>query len=138
MSADIKKIDHVGIAVRSVDESCRFYEETLGLKLLSKETVPQEKVRIAIFAVGDSHIELLEPIAPESSIAKFLEKRGEGIHHLALSCDDVKAATEHYKLKGASLIYPEPEEIEDSRIINFIHPKSTGGVLIELIKRLKE
>jgi methylmalonyl-CoA epimerase len=132
------RLDHVGIAVKDVDEASRFYEETLGLKLIKKETVTEERVRVAIFKVGESHVELLEATSPESSIARFIEKRGEGIHHFALAYDDVKAATEYCRMKGATMIYPEPEVIENNRTINFVHPKSTHGVLVELIRRFTE
>jgi methylmalonyl-CoA epimerase len=133
-----RKVDHIGIAVKSVDESCKFYEETMGLKLVKKETVEEEKVRIAMFKVGESFIELLEPTSPESSIAKFIEKRGEGIHHVALGYDDVRAAQEFCKLKGAIFVHPEPEDLKGDRIVNFIHPKSTHGVLLEIVKRYGE
>jgi len=130
-----RKIDHVGIAVRSVDEASRFYEGTMGLKLVKKETVEEEKVRIAMFKVGESYIELLEPTSPESSIAKFIERRGEGVHHIALEYDDVKEAQEYCKMKGAILVHPEPEDLKGDRVINFINPKSTHGVLLEIVKR---
>jgi methylmalonyl-CoA epimerase len=129
------KVDHIGIAVTSVDEACKFYEETLGLKLVKKETVEAERVRIAMFKVGESYVELLEPTSPESSIAKFLEKRGEGVHHVALGYEDVKEAQEYCRMKGAIILRPEPEELKGDRIVNFIHPKSTHGVLLELVKR---
>ncbi len=138
MAPSPKKIDHIGIAVRSVDESCQFYMETMGLTLVKKETVEEEKVRIAMFKVGESYIELLEPTSPESSIAKFIEKRGEGVHHVALGYDDIKEAHEFCRLKGAILINPEPKDLKGDRIINFIHPKSTHGVLLEIVKRYGE
>jgi methylmalonyl-CoA epimerase len=128
------KLDHIGIAVKDVDEVARLFAETFGLTLVGKETVPEEKVRIAMFKVGESYVELLEPLSPDSNLAKFLEKRGEGIHHFALAYEDVKAATEYCKLKGAVMVYPEPEELSD-RTVNFVHPKYTHGVLLELIKR---
>lgn len=135
MAVSPTKLDHIGIAVRSVDEACKFYQETLGLQLVKKETVEEEKVRIAMFKVGESYVELLEPTSLDSSIAKFIEKRGEGVHHVALGYDDVKEAQEFCKLKGAVMIHPEPEDLKGDRIINFIHPRSTHGVLLEIVKR---
>jgi len=132
------KVDHVGIAVRSVDEACKFYEETLGLKLVKKETVEEEKVRIAMFKVGESYVELLEPLSADSTIARFIEKRGEGIHHMALGYDDVKEAHDFCKMKGAFMVYPEPEDLKGDRIVDFVHPKSTHGVLLEIVKRYGE
>lgn len=133
-----RRIDHIGIAVNNVDEACKFYEETLGLRLVKKETVQEEKVRIAMFKVGESYIELLEPTSAESTIAKFIEKRGEGLHHLAIGYDDVREAQEFCRLKGAILVHPDAEDLEGDRVVNFIHPKSTHGVLLELVKRYGE
>jgi methylmalonyl-CoA epimerase len=133
-----KRLDHVGIAVKNVDEASKFYEDTMGLELVKKETVEEEKVRIAIFKVGESYVELLEPTSPESTIAKFIEKRGEGVHHIALGYDDVRAAQEFCRMKGAILIHPEPEDLKGDRVVNFIHPKSTHGVLLEIIKRYRD
>jgi methylmalonyl-CoA epimerase len=130
-----RRLDHIGIAVRNLDGACKFYEEAMGLHLVKKETVDEEKVRVAMFKVGESYVELLEPTTPESTIAKFIEKRGEGLHHVALGYDDVKEAQEFCKLKGAVLIHPEPEDIKGDRVVNFIHPKSTHGVLLEIVKR---
>jgi methylmalonyl-CoA epimerase len=138
MAISPKKVDHIGIAVRSVDEACAFYRDTLGLRLIKKETVEEEKVRIAMFKVGETYVELLEPTSPESSVAKFIEKRGEGIHHLAFGYDDVKEAQEFCKMRGAVLVHPEPEDLKGDRVVNFIHPKSTHGVLLELVKRYGE
>jgi methylmalonyl-CoA epimerase len=138
MTISPRKLDHIGIAVKDVDESCKFYEEVMGLKLVKKETVEEEEVRVAMLKVGESYIELLEPTSPHSSIAKFIEKRGEGIHHIALGYDDVKEAQEFCRLKGALLVRPEPEDLKGDRMVNFIHPKSTHGVLLEIVKRYGE
>ncbi len=138
MTITPKKVDHIGIAVRNLDEAVAFYQETLGLPLVKREEVAEEKVRIAMFKAGETYVELLEPTSPESSVAKFIEKRGEGIHHMALGYDDVLKAQEHCKSKGAILVRPEPEDLKGDRVVNFIHPKSTHGVLLELVKRYGE
>ena len=128
----ITKIDHLGIAVNSLDESIAYYENTLGLTCEGKEEVESQKVRTAFFAVGDVHIELLEPTDPESPIAKFLEKRGEGIHHIAFRTDDITAQLASVKESGARLIHEVPFEGAADKLVAFLHPKSTHGVLTEL------
>ncbi|MEM1622951.1 MAG: methylmalonyl-CoA epimerase [Sulfolobales archaeon] len=130
------KIDHVGIAVKNLDEAVKFYRDVLGLELVKIEEVPEEKVRIAMFRVGESYIELLQGTDPESAISKFIEKRGEGIHHLSIHVDDVDAKTEELKSKGVILTYEKPREVSHGeRKINFIHPKSAFGVLLEIMTR---
>jgi len=132
-----KKIDHIGIAVRNIDVASKTYA-LLGFPVINKEEVPEEGVKIAMLKVGESKIELLEPIDSSSSIAKFLEKRGEGIHHIAFLYDDAKSAGKMASARGFRLIYPEPKLVSGKREINFIHPESTHGVLFEFVKRLKE
>ncbi|MCX8184982.1 MAG: methylmalonyl-CoA epimerase [Sulfolobales archaeon] len=130
------KIDHIGIAVRNLDEAVKFYKEVLGLELVKIEEVPEERVRVAMFRVGESYIELLQGTDPESAITKFIEKRGEGIHHISIHVDDVDAKTEELKAKGVAVIYEKPREVaHGERKINFIHPKSTFGVLLEIMTR---
>lgn len=127
----ITKIDHLGIAVRSLDEAVRRYEEALGLRCEHREEVPSQKVRTAFFTVGDVHLELLEPTAEDSPLAKFLNDRGEGIHHLAFATDDLPGQLARAKGAGARLIHEVPFEGAAGKLVAFLHPKSTGGVLTE-------
>lgn len=133
-----KKIDHLGIAVENLDEAVRLYRDVLGLKYAGEETVAEQKVRTAFFPVGESSIELLEPTDPESPIAKFLDKRGPGIHHIALRVDDVAQAISALKAQGVRMIDEDPRTGAHGAKIAFIHPKSTPGVLIELCQRDQE
>ncbi|MNR94184.1 Glyoxalase/Bleomycin resistance protein/Dioxygenase superfamily protein [compost metagenome] len=133
--AQIGKIDHLGIAVRSIEAAMPLYTGMLGLELHEIEEVADQKVRTAVFPVGESRIELLEPTSPDSPVAKFLEKRGEGIHHVALGVQDVAAALAKLKAEGAQLIDEAPRKGAGGALIAFVHPKSTGGVLLELCQR---
>jgi LAO/AO transport system kinase len=126
------RIDHLGIAVNALDSSIAFYE-TLGLTVAHRETVPQEKVRVAMLPAGDSRIELLEPSAPDSPISKFLEIRGPGLHHVALRVPDLGAAVARLRAAGARLLN-EPRQGAGGHTYVFVHPASTGGVLLELIQ----
>lgn len=128
----IQKIDHLGIAVRSLDESVKFYEEALGLTCDHREEVPSQKVRTAFFTVGHTHIELLEPTEVDSPIGKFLAKHGEGIHHVAFSTDDVEAQLSSAKNAGVRLIHEHPVAGAGGKLVAFLHPGSTHGVLTEL------
>jgi len=127
----IGKIDHIGIAVRSIDEARGLYE-ALGLEVERIEEVPQEEVRVAMIICGDSHIELLEPTAPSSPIARFLEQRGPGMHHLCLASDDIQADDCRLRDAGLRVLRPEPTRGAGGCWVQFVHPKSTGGVLLEL------
>ena len=131
----IGKIDHLGIAVRSIEEAMPLYTGALGLELHEIEEVADQKVRTAVFPVGESRIELLEPTSPDSPVAKFLEKRGEGIHHVALGVPDVAQALARLKAQGCHLIDEVPRRGAGGALIAFVHPKSTGGVLLELCER---
>lgn len=127
----IKRIDHLGIAVKSLTEAIPFYEKVLGLKCEHIEEVASQKVRTAFFACGEVHIELLEPTAEDSPIAKFIEKNGEGIQHVAFAVDDIKAELAHAKAEGVRLIDEAPRPGAGNKQIAFLHPKSTRGVLAE-------
>lgn len=127
----IQKVDHLGIAVRSLDESVKYYEEALGLKCEHREEVPSQKVRTAFFTVGETHIELLEPTSDESPIAKFLAKNGEGIHHVAFGTSDIAAQLQGAKTAGVQLIHETPIDGAGGKLVAFLHPKSTHGVLTE-------
>lgn len=128
----IQKIDHLGIAVRSLDESVKYYEEALGLKCEHIEEVPSQKVRTAFFSVGGVHVELLEAMSPESPIAQFLEKNPNGgVHHVAFATDDVGQQLARAKNAGVRLIHETPVPGANNKLVAFLHPKSTYGVLTE-------
>ncbi|HEY9721567.1 MAG TPA: methylmalonyl-CoA epimerase [Oscillatoriaceae cyanobacterium] len=128
----IGPIDHVGIAVENLERSLVIYRDTLGLPLAEIEEVPDQKVRTAIFSDGTGRVELLEPTSPDSPIAKFLAKRGEGIHHLALRVTDIQQKLEELGAAGVQLIDTTPRIGAGGHLIAFVHPKSMGGVLLEL------
>ncbi|BAI81386.1 methylmalonyl-CoA epimerase [Deferribacter desulfuricans SSM1] len=133
----LKKIDHIGIAVKNIDEALSLYK-TLGITPYHFEEVESQKVKTAFIKVGESNIELLEPTSPDSPIAKFIEKKGEGIHHIAYLVDDVKSCLENLKEKGFKLIDEEPKAGAHGKLIAFVHPKSTNGVLMELCEHAKK
>jgi methylmalonyl-CoA epimerase len=126
-------IDHLGIAVTSLDAALGFWEKQLGLTVSLREFVAVEQVNAAMLPVGESRIELLEPTSPDSVIGKFLEKRGEGIHHVALKVPDLSAAIERLRAAGARILN-EPRPGAGGHLYSFVHPTSTGGVLLELIQ----
>jgi methylmalonyl-CoA/ethylmalonyl-CoA epimerase len=126
-------IDHLGIAVKSLADAKGFYEK-LGLKPMPEETVAAEQVRLSMVPVGESRIELLEPTSPESPIAKFLAKRGEGLHHVALHVDDLSATVERLKANGTRLISDQIKVGAGGHMYVFVHPSSAGGVLLELVE----
>lgn len=128
----IKKIDHLGIAVKSLDEAIPFYESVFGLKCTAIEDVPEQKVKTAFLPCGDILIELLEPTSDESPIAKFIEKKGEGIHHVAYLTDNLPAELARVKEHGVQLIDETPRNGAGNMSIAFLHPKSTRGILTEL------
>lgn len=131
----IRKIDHLGIAVKDIGEALKVYTEGLGLHFEKVEEVPEQKVKTAFLEVGSSHVELLESTDPEGPVGKFIESRGEGIHHVAFRVDDIQAAIARAKEKGLKLLNETPRVGAGGALIVFIHPKSTGGVLIELCQR---
>jgi methylmalonyl-CoA/ethylmalonyl-CoA epimerase len=127
----IRGVDHLGIAVRSIAEGRRLYE-AMGLHVEEIEEVPQEGVRVAIIPCGATRIELLEPMTPESPIAKFLEKRGPGLHHVCLASDALRDDAARLREQGFAVLRPEPTRGAGCCWVQFVHPKSTGGVLLEL------
>lgn len=129
----VKHISHIGIAVKDLDAGIEFYEK-LGLELEAVEEVPSQMVKVAFFPCGDTRIELLAPTSEESPVAKFIEKKGEGIQHLAFAVDDLPAALQESSEKGITLIDKEPRPGAHHADIAFLHPKSSMGVLIELCK----
>ena len=128
------QIDHIGIAVKSLSAAVRVYEDVMGLKVSGYDQVDDQGVRVAMLPVGDSRIELLEPITPDSPIEKFMGKRGEGIHHIALRVDNIEQALERFKASGARLIDSTPRAGAHNTRIAFVHPASTHGVLLELVE----
>jgi methylmalonyl-CoA/ethylmalonyl-CoA epimerase len=130
-------IEHIGIAVKNLDASIPYYEKVLGLKCYNIETVEDQKVKTAFFKVGQTKIELLEPTSEESTIAKFIEKKGEGVHHIAFAVPDVAQALKEAEAAGVQLIDKAPRAGAEKLNIAFLHPKSTGGVLTELCEQPK-
>ena len=126
-------IDHLGIAVKSLAQARKFYEQ-LGLVVAGEETVPHEKVRVAMIPLGESRIELLEATGPDSVIAKFIEKRGEGLHHVAIHVPDLTRAVEQLKTTGTRFVSDEIKIGAGGHLYVFVHPSSTGGVLLELVQ----
>ena len=128
----VEKIDHVGIAVESIDLWLNYYRNTLGLEYIGSEDVPEQKVRVAFLKIGESRFELLEPTSEDSPIAGFLEKRGGGIHHVAVLVDNISDALKQHQAAGARLIDNEARVGAHNMKIAFVHPKASGGVLLEL------
>ncbi|KPJ77440.1 MAG: methylmalonyl-CoA epimerase [Deltaproteobacteria bacterium SG8_13] len=131
----ILKIDHLGIAVNSIEEGKNFWSDVLGLAFEGAETVAEQKVTTAFFPVGESEVELLESTSPDGPVAKYIEKRGQGIQHIAFRVDDIDAALAELKEKGIQLIDQQPRHGAGGARIAFLHPKATGGVLVELCQR---
>jgi len=131
-------IAHIGIAVRTIDETISFYTDSLGLSLEKVEEVVSEEVKVEFLKIGDTRIELLEPLSSSSPIASFIEKRGEGVHHIAFEVDDIEARLQKMEAEGIQLIDEQPKKGANNSHIAFIHPKSTNGVLVELCEETNE
>ena len=131
----VLKIDHIGIAVTSIDAGKNFWTEALGLEFEGLETVAEQKVTTAFFPVGESEVELLESTAPDGPVARYIEKKGEGIQHIAFRVENIKAAIAELKAKGINMIDEKPRTGAGGARIAFLHPKSTNGVLVELCQR---
>ena len=131
------KIDHIGIAVKSIQESIPLYEKLLNTKCYAIEEVKEQFVKTAFFLIGETKIELLESTDPEGPISSFLDKKGEGIHHIAFEVADIYAEMERLKKEGFILLSEEPKKGADNKLICFLHPKSSNGVLIELCQEIK-
>jgi len=125
-------IEHIGIAVKNLDESIKFYEDVFGLKCYAVEEVKDQKVKTAFFQIGETKIELLESTEQDGPISKFIEKKGEGIHHIAFKTDDIDSSLKELKGKNVKLIDEQPHKGAEDLNIAFIHPKAANGVLIEL------
>jgi methylmalonyl-CoA/ethylmalonyl-CoA epimerase len=134
------KIDHIGIATRGIQDAAKFYRDVLGLEVseavAETEEVAEQKVRVAMLPIGESRIELIEATSEDSPISRFLEKRGPGIHHIAVRVDDIRAALANLRAKGARLIDEEPRQGAGGCLVAFVHPSSTGGVLLELVQKV--
>lgn len=130
-----EKIDHIGIAVGDIDKALNLYRDQLGLEFKGIEEVEEQKVRVAFFPVGESKIELLESTDPAGPVGKFIEKKGEGVHHLSFRVTDIEAKLKRLKEQGVALIDEQPRYGAGGAKIAFLHPKSTGGMLIELCER---
>lgn len=134
----VKKIDHIGIAVRDIQSVLSFYQQALGLENLGFEVVEDQGVRVAFLPVGESRFELLEPLNDDSPVAKFIARRGEGIHHICLDVDSVAESLEEMKQRGLQLIDNEPRLGAHHKQIAFVHPKASNGVMIELSQDVEE
>ena len=128
------KIDHIGIAVKALGEAAKSYEENFGLKVSSVDQVDEQGVRLAMLDIGESRLELLEPMRPDSPIGKFLSKRGEGLHHIAIQVENLELVLTHLKGAGVRLIDEKPRIGAHNTKVAFIHPSSTNGVLMELVQ----
>ncbi len=127
-------LDHVGIAVRSIDAALPLWKDALGAKVGDRETIPSQEVTVLFLETGESCTELLEPTGENSPIQRFIEKRGEGLHHIAYRVEDLETVMKNLDNAGSRLLYPEPRPGSHQTRINFIHPSSTGGILIELVE----
>lgn len=134
----MNKIEHIGIAVKDLDASCNLYEKLLGTAAYKRESVDSEGVDTAFFKTGENKIELLAASSAHSPVASFIEKRGEGVHHIAFDVDDILAEMKRLKSEGFVLLNEEPKFGADHKLICFVHPKGTNGVLIELCQEIKE
>lgn len=132
---DVLRVDHIGIAVKDLEQAKKFYTEVLGMKAMGEEVVEQQQVKVCFIPCGDSEIELLESTSPEGPIAKFIEKKGEGLQHIALRVDNINETLADLKAKGVRLIDETPRYGAGGASIAFVHPKATGGILLELSER---
>ena len=128
----LKKIDHIAIAVNNLEEAAKFYQEVMGLTLSGIEVVTAQKTKVGFFKIGESNIELVQPAEPDSPLVKFLETKGQGIHHICLEVDDIEAEVKTFLEKGATMVDQKPRPGAHNTRVAFVHPKSSGGVLIEI------
>lgn len=134
----LKKINHIAIAVNNIEEAAKFYQEVMGLTLTGVEVVTAQKTRVGFFKIGESNIELVQPAEPDSPLTKFLETKGQGIHHICFEVDDVEAEVKAFLEKGATMIDQKPRPGAHGTKVAFVHPKSSNGVLIELCEFPKD
>jgi len=131
------KIDHLGIAVRSIADSLRFYSEALGLELKATETVEDQGVEVAMLPVGEARIELLEPVSDDSPVGRFIARRGEGLHHICYEVEDLAAKLEHLRSRGVRVLDGYPRRGAEGKLVAFLHPASANGVLVELVEKAR-
>jgi methylmalonyl-CoA/ethylmalonyl-CoA epimerase len=134
----IKKINHIAIAVNNLEEAAGFYQTVMGLTLSGIEVVTAQKTKVGFFKIGESNIELVQPAEPDSPLVKFLETKGQGIHHICLEVDDIEAEVKAFLEKGATMVDQKPRPGAHNTRVAFVHPKSSGGVLIELCEFPKD
>ena len=134
----LKKINHIAVAVNNVEEAANFYQNVLGLTLSGVEVVTAQKTKVGFFKIGESNIELVEPAEPDSPLVKFLEAKGQGIHHICFEVDDIESVIRDFVEKGATMVDQKPRPGAHNTKVAFIHPKSSNGVLIELCEFPKE
>lgn len=134
----MKKVEHIGIAVKNLADSNRLFESLFGKSAYKKETVEAESVSTTFFKVGDTKIELLEATDPDSAISKFIDARGEGMHHIAFEVEDIKSEMKRLKEEGFTLLRDEPFKGADNKLVCFLHPKSVNHILVELCQEIKE
>ena len=130
------KLDHIGLATNTVEDGLALWRDVLGLEVDTTEEIAEQGVRVAMLAIGDTHVELLEPLSPESPVAKFISKRGPGIHHIAVEVKDIRASLAEFKQRGARLIDETPRVGARGCLVAFIHPATTNGILLELVQHL--
>jgi methylmalonyl-CoA/ethylmalonyl-CoA epimerase len=128
------KLDHIGIATKEIEAALALWRDALGLELDHREEIAEQGVRVGMLAIGETHVELLEPLSEDSPVGRFLEKRGPGIHHIAVRVEDIRAELAKFKSQGARLIDEEPRIGAGGCLVAFIHPQSAGGVLLELVQ----
>ena len=131
----VTKLDHIGIAVKNMDEALAFYRDTLGISPTGEEIIEEQKVKVAFLPLGDTELELLESTSPDGPVAKFIEKRGEGIQHIALRVENIEETLKELKEKDFRLIDQQPRYGAGNARIAFLHPKATGGILLEISER---
>lgn len=134
----LKKINHIAVAVEDIGEAAKFYQDCLGLELTGIETVTAQKTKVGFFSIGESNIELVQPAEPDSPIQKFLSTKGQGVHHICFEVDDIEAEIKSLLAKGATMIDREPRPGAHNARVAFVHPKTSGGVLIELVEPAKQ
>jgi len=130
------KLDHIGLATNTVEDGLALWRDVLGLEVDTTEEIAEQGVRVAMLAIGDTHVELLEPLSPESPVAKFISKRGPGIHHIAVEVKDIHVSLAEFKKRGARLIDETPRVGARGCLVAFIHPATTNGILLELVQHL--
>lgn len=133
----MKNVEHIGIAVKDFNQANALYEKLLGVAPYKTEQVASEGVNTSFFKVGETKIELLEGTSPDNAISKFIEKRGEGIHHIAFEVEDIRAEMERLKSEGFTLLNEQPKKGADNKLVCFVHPKTANGVLVELTQEIK-